>query len=60
MGTGDCLQCRVIGVGTFGGIASYALYLRQFKTPASDKGQRLFLAAFAIGAGSIAVLRAVS
>ena len=55
----DCFQCRVIGVGTFSGIAGDALYLRQFKTPTTDKSQKLFLAAFAVGATGIAFLRAV-
>ena len=37
-------DCRVVGVGTFSGIAGYALYLRQFRFPTTDKSQKLFLA----------------
>eukprot|EP01041_Mallomonas_annulata_P004159 gene4159-8267_t len=54
----DCLQCRAIGSMTFGGISLYALYLR-INTPSRDRGHRVFLACFAIGAASVSVLRAV-
>jgi len=53
----DCLQCRVIGASTFGGIASYLNYLRM-TTPVSAPGHRLFYAVFAGSALGVAVWRA--
>ena len=57
-GQSDCIQCKVIGVSTFAGISTYAAYLR-LTTPKSDKGQRLFLGCFVVGAGAIAIWRAI-
>jgi len=54
--TKDCFTCRTIGVLTFSGISSYAIYLRM-NTPSHDKGQRIFLGVFAIGALSMAIVR---
>ena len=55
----DCLTCKFIGVGTFSAISIYASMLRK-TVPKSDKGQRIFLAIFAVGSGGIAILRAVT
>jgi hypothetical protein len=55
----DCLQCKIIGVVTFSGISMYAANLRRF-TPRHDKGQRLFLASLIVGAGAVAVWRALT
>jgi hypothetical protein len=54
----DCMQCKVIGALTFSGISLYALNLRQ-STPKHDKAQRLFLASLMLGAGAVAVWRAL-
>jgi hypothetical protein len=55
----DCLTCKFIGIGTFSTISIYASMLRK-TVPKSDKGQRLFLATFAVCSGAIAILRAVT
>ena len=54
----DCLQCRVVGVLTFGGVSAYAARLR-INTPLSDPRQRLFLAVFSAGFAAAAAARAV-
>ena len=54
----DCLQCKIVGVSTFSGIAGYATYLRAV-TPRNEIGQRFFLGCFALGAVGIAVARAI-
>ena len=54
----DCLECRLVGVASMGGISGYAYNLR-LKTPPSDPKQRLFLAIFSATFGAAAVARAV-
>jgi len=54
---GDCLQCRIIGTATFSGVSAYAYFLRA-TTPKADRGHRLFLACFSVGAAAVAVHRA--
>lgn len=54
----DCLQCKIIGVVTFSGISMYAANLRRL-TPRHDTSQRVFLASLIVGAGAVAVWRAL-
>ena len=54
----DCLECRVVGVASLGGISAYAANLR-VKTPVSDPKQRLFLAIFSAAFGAAAIARGV-
>ena len=55
----DCLTCRTVGVLTFGGVGVYMLHLFQ-TTPKRDKGQRLFVAAFAAAAFGLSAYRATN
>lgn len=54
----DCIECRIVGMVTFSGIAGYAAYLRM-ATPKSDRGQRLFLGGIVVGATCVAIHRAI-
>ena len=52
----QCLECKIIGSGTFAGIGLYALHLRS-TSPVSARGHRLFLGLFAAGAFGISAWR---
>ena len=54
----DCLECKLVGVASLGGVSGYAYHLR-LKTPLGDPKQRLFLAIFSATFGSAALARAV-
>lgn len=55
----DCLSCKIIGTTTFSGISLYAYHLRKI-TPASEKGNRLFFACFAVATAAVAIHRGFS
>jgi hypothetical protein len=55
---GDCMECKVIGVTTFSGIAAYANVMR-ISSPRTEKGNRIFLGCFAICAAGLAIARAI-
>ena len=55
----DCLSCRIVGTAAFSGISAYALQLRSM-TAKSDKGNRMFLLCFSIGAAAVAVTRFIT
>jgi hypothetical protein len=54
----DCLGCKLVGVGTLGGIAAYNSYLFSL-TPRSARGSRLFYLGFGGAAAALAVYRAI-
>ncbi len=54
----DCLECRLVGIASLGGVSGYAYHLR-LKTPMGDFKQRLFLAIFSATFGAAAVARAI-
>jgi fermentation-respiration switch protein FrsA (DUF1100 family) len=58
VGSTDCLSCKLIGVGTFGGIGTYGAYLF-FHTPSSNRQNRIFYAMFSLGAFTAAILRGI-
>ena len=53
----DCNECRIIGSLTFTGVAGYLLYVRS-TVRHTEKGQRFFLASFAVASAAIAAARA--
>jgi hypothetical protein len=52
----DCMQCKIVGVMTFSGLASYAAYLRM-NTPRNEKMQRLYLGCVSAGSIALAIWR---
>ena len=52
----DCMQCKIVGVMTFSGLASYSAYLRM-NTPRNQKMQRVWLGCVSVGSIALAVWR---
>ena len=52
----DCMQCKIVGVMTFSGLASYAAYLRMNSTR-NEKMQRLYLGCVSAGSIALAIWR---
>jgi hypothetical protein len=54
----DCLECKIVGVCTLGGISLYSAKLF-ISTPKSNYQQRIFLSFFGLGFLGTAVYRAI-
>jgi hypothetical protein len=54
----DCLSCKILGTGTFGGLSVYTLYQRS-KIPKVQVVHRGFVAGLSLIFAGVAVTRAI-
>ncbi|KAG5188680.1 hypothetical protein JKP88DRAFT_234192 [Tribonema minus] len=54
----DCLSCKIIGSCTFLGLSGYT-FMHYLQTPKAQVGNRMFMAAAAVGFAGVGIARAV-